>query len=127
MSTVEIHFDGGCGRFGYYSYEIIGPDFTHKTSRVVLPGFQTCNTAEYEALLNALLWLDQNKPCTGDRIEIFSDSMLVVEQMSGRWKIKKTTIKQLADRCHNLLNRICQDNFQFNWNPRIKNVARFGH
>ena len=48
-------------------------------------GTATNNEAEYLALLDGLKAVKEWKP---DRLEVYLDSKLVVEQMNGRYKIK---------------------------------------
>ncbi len=53
-------------------------------------GFTTNNQAEYQALILALKAAAKLK---GEKITCYLDSKLVVEQVSGRWKIKKLELK----------------------------------
>lgn len=57
-------------------------------------GIQTNNFAEYTAVIKALEWVLKN---TGKetQIDFFLDSKLVVEQLSGHWKIKSESIRAL--------------------------------
>lgn len=50
-------------------------------------GTATNNQAEYLAVIDALSWIYLNLPQTAS-IKMFLDSKLVVEQISGRYKIK---------------------------------------
>jgi len=64
-------------------------------------GTATNNVAEYRALLAAVreaLALDANA-----HIEVRMDSKLVIEQMSGKWKIKHPDMQALAIQVHQLL------------------------
>ncbi len=56
-------------------------------------GVKTNNEAEYFALIEGLKAVAEWKP---DRVELFLDSKLVVEQVEGRYKIKK---RELQDLC----------------------------
>lgn len=56
-------------------------------------GVNTNNVAEYSAVIEALRYLDKNKKLEFDSVHFFLDSKLVVEQMSGRWKIKNETLR----------------------------------
>lgn len=51
----------------------------------------TNNIAEYRALIAAL----ERAPKLGDEVSCFSDSKLMVSQLSGDYKIKKPHIKEL--------------------------------
>jgi ribonuclease HI len=65
-------------------------------------GFATNNVAEYEALI-AGLELAHEQGVTD--IEILVDSDLVVQQMSGKWKIKNERLRSLAVTARSLMNR----------------------
>ncbi|MFF1723540.1 bifunctional RNase H/acid phosphatase [Streptomyces sviceus] len=57
-------------------------------------GVVTNNVAEYRGLLAGLRAAHDLDPCA--RVHVRMDSKLVVEQMSGRWKIKHPDMKPLA-------------------------------
>lgn len=59
-------------------------------------GITTNNVAEYTAVLEALKYLKKKNP-KKLQIELFADSRLVVEQLSGRFKIKNPNLKILFD------------------------------
>ncbi len=63
-------------------------------------GTATNNKAEYLALIEGLNAVREWKP---DRLEVFLDSQLVVEQVNGRWKIKHADLQPLARRIQSLL------------------------
>jgi ribonuclease HI len=63
-------------------------------------GTATNNEAEYEALLDGLKAVSKWKP---DRLEIFLDSKLVVEQVNGRWRIKEPRLQSLLIKAKELL------------------------
>ena len=66
-------------------------------------GTQTNNYAEYMAVILAL----EKALALGAReVELMLDSMLIVEQLSGRWKVKHPAIKPLVARAHALLSRV---------------------
>ena len=63
-------------------------------------GIQTNNYAEYHGVILAL----EKAAALGAReVDLVLDSMLIVEQLSGRWKVKHPAIKPLAARAHALL------------------------
>lgn len=81
-----------------------------------LVGIATNNVAEYQALifgLEAALEIDPDA-----EIEVRMDSKLVIEQMSGRWKIKHPDMLELATRAKNL---IAGKKVEFRWVPREQN------
>ncbi len=57
-------------------------------------GITTNNVAEYTAVLTALEWLALNFG-VGSIVTFFCDSQLIVEQLSGRYKIKDEKMKNL--------------------------------
>ena len=63
-------------------------------------GRATNNAAEYSALI---LGLEEAKRRGATAIDVCMDSLLVVEQMRGRWKIKHPGLKPLALRAAELL------------------------
>jgi ribonuclease HI len=63
-------------------------------------GRATNNEAEYQALIEGLKAVAEWKP---DRLEIYLDSKLVVEQMNGRNRIKKPELKVLHGKAKELL------------------------
>lgn len=63
-------------------------------------GIKTNNEAEYNGVLLALVNLKAHFP-TKSEINFYLDSKLVVEQLSGRWKIKDARIKDLVISCKN--------------------------
>ncbi|HEY4888950.1 MAG TPA: ribonuclease HI family protein [Candidatus Dormibacteraeota bacterium] len=63
-------------------------------------GKATNNEAEYEALIEGLKAVSEWKP---DRLEIFLDSKLVVEQVNGRWKVKEARLQSLQTKARELL------------------------
>ena len=55
-------------------------------------GEATNNVAEYRALL---LGIDLAKQLGADEVEFVGDSMLIVEQVRGRWKVKQEHLRPL--------------------------------
>ena len=63
-------------------------------------GEKTNNEAEYLALIDGLKAVQEWKP---DRVEIFMDSKLVVEQVNDRYRIKEARLKTLHDQAKTLM------------------------
>src|SRR5438445_4676440 len=63
-------------------------------------GVTTNNEAEYRALIEGLRAAQEWKP---DRLEVFLDSKLVVEQVGGRWRIKSKELMPLLRTAQELL------------------------
>lgn len=84
----------------------------------VYVGHTTNNVAEYNGMVAGLKYAvehtDANVP-----IHVRMDSKLVVEQMSGRWKIKHPDMAVLAAEARALIGG---RNVTFEWVPRLDNA-----
>lgn len=79
-------------------------------------GHATNNVAEYNGLiagLEAIAAMDKEAI-----VEVRMDSKLVVEQMSGRWKIKSPDMRELAMKAREILPF---GNVTYTWIPREDN------
>lgn len=83
-------------------------------------GVATNNVAEYRGLIAGLTAAKALFPDAGDALEVHvrMDSKLVVEQMSGRWKIKHPDMKPLAARAAAILP---PSSVTYEWIPRAQN------
>lgn len=75
----------------------------------------TNNQAEYEALIEGLKLVIEWKP---DRVLIYLDSKLVVEQIKGNWKIKEPDLQRLNSEAMLLLREL---DFEISHVPREQN------
>ncbi len=71
-------------------------------------GIKTCNQAEYLALLLGLLLIKKYIK-DQDRLEIRSDSLLLVKQILGEYKITNPVLKKLNNYIKNSLNDLNYD------------------
>ncbi|QNN53270.1 bifunctional RNase H/acid phosphatase [Nocardioides mesophilus] len=78
-------------------------------------GVATNNVAEYRGLIAGLELYNEHTPEA--ELEVRMDSKLVVEQMSGRWKIKHPDMKPLAMAA----SRLAPPATTYTWIPREKN------
>jgi probable phosphoglycerate mutase len=80
-------------------------------------GTTTNNVAEYSGLIAGLTAL---LPIAGEgaKVEVRMDSKLVIEQMSGRWKIKNEGLRGLATQAAGLARRL---RVTWTWIPRSRN------
>ncbi|GAW51627.1 MULTISPECIES: bifunctional RNase H/acid phosphatase [unclassified Nocardioides] len=78
-------------------------------------GVATNNVAEYSGLIAGLRMAEELAPEAD--IEVRMDSKLVVEQMSGRWKIKHPDMRPLASEA----NRLAPFGTTYTWVPREQN------
>ena len=79
-------------------------------------GVTTNNVAEYRGLIAGLAAAAELGART---VEVRMDSKLVVEQMSGRWKVKHPAMIPLAERARQLVSGF--DRVGFQWIPRERN------
>lgn len=79
-------------------------------------GIATSNVAEYRGLIAGLELYAEHAP--GAELEVRLDSKLLVEQMSGRWKIKHPDMKPLALQA----NRLAPPGTRYLWVPRAHNT-----
>lgn len=84
-------------------------------------GINTNNYAEYMAVVKSLGWIKNKfeKHLRQLTIEYFADSKLVVEQLSGRYKIKSENLKPLIAQIRKL--EIYFYKISYNHVPREKN------
>ncbi len=96
--SVQIEADGGSrGNPGPAAYGAVLFDAETReviAERAAYIGVATNNVAEYNGLIAGLELYDEHTP--GAELEVRMDSKLVVEQMSGRWKIKHPLMVPLA-------------------------------
>ncbi|MDR1852700.1 MAG: reverse transcriptase-like protein [Propionibacteriaceae bacterium] len=80
-------------------------------------GTTTNNVAEYNGLIAGLEMAAAINPAA--EVRVMMDSKLVVEQMSGRWKIKHPDMRPLALKARSLVPK----HVSFTWVPRAQNKA----
>ena len=79
-------------------------------------GVATNNVAEYEGLRTALDYCDKNNLKS---VQIYLDSLLVVQQVNGKYKVKSKNLKDLYNQCTDLIEKI--DNLEIHHVPREQN------
>ncbi|HEX5995079.1 MAG TPA: histidine phosphatase family protein [Jiangellales bacterium] len=79
-------------------------------------GIATNNVAEYRAVIAGLSLAREIDPTA--QVNVRLDSKLIVEQMSGRWKIKNADLKPLALEANRILPG---DQVTYTWVPREQN------
>jgi len=80
-------------------------------------GTTTNNVAEYSGLIAGLEKAADLEP--GADVHVRMDSKLVVEQMTGRWKIKHPALQPLASRASAATRRLGRVTYE--WVPRARN------
>ena len=117
--SVVIEADGGSrGNPGKAAYGAVLLDA--QTREVIAEaaeciGIATNNVAEYRGLIAGLQLYREH--ASGAALEVRMDSKLVVEQMSGRWKIKHPDMKPLAAEA----SRLAPPGTSYTWIPRAQN------
>ena len=74
---------------------VTDPSGEELTGRAETIGDATNNVAEYRALL---LGIDLAKELKADEAEFVADSLLIVEQVRGNWKVKQAHLRPLRER-----------------------------
>ncbi|WP_019928412.1 bifunctional RNase H/acid phosphatase [Nocardia sp. BMG111209] len=120
MTNVIVEADGGSrGNPGPAGYGAVVWDSGRGrvlAERKESIGVATNNVAEYRGLIAGLAAAAE----LGAReVDVRMDSKLVVEQMSGRWKVKHAAMIPLADRARQLVAGF--DIVRFEWIPRERN------
>jgi ribonuclease H / adenosylcobalamin/alpha-ribazole phosphatase len=117
---VVIEADGGSrGNPGPAGYGAVvrsadGATVLAETKEAI--GRATNNVAEYRGLLAGL---DDAVKLGATEAAVFMDSKLVVEQMSGRWKVKHPDLAELNAQARALASRF--DRITYTWIPRERN------
>ncbi|MFF3497787.1 bifunctional RNase H/acid phosphatase [Streptomyces sp. NPDC003247] len=120
MREFIVEADGGSrgnpGPAGYGSVVIDAATGETLAERAEYIGVATNNVAEYRGLLAGLRAARELDPSAHVRVRM--DSKLVVEQMSGRWKIKHPDMKPLAVEASRVLP---PGQVTYEWIPRERN------
>lgn len=122
MTSLVVEADGGSrGNPGPAAYGAVVRDATTGAILAELAqyiGTATNNVAEYRGLIAALEHAREIDPDAV--VEARLDSKLVVEQMSGRWKIKHENMRELALRARAIFPA---GRVSYRWVPREANGA----
>jgi len=96
FSQIVVHTDGGArGNPGPAAIGIViqeGERVIHESGMYI--GEATNNIAEYTAIREALVWLSHNRVI--GTVACYLDSLLVVQQLKGLYKIKNKNLQKLA-------------------------------
>ncbi|MFD8799853.1 bifunctional RNase H/acid phosphatase [Streptomyces atroolivaceus] len=117
-----VEADGGSrgnpGPAGYGAVVLDPLDAATLAEAAEYIGVATNNVAEYKGLIAGLKAVKELFPDTPVEVRVRMDSKLVVEQMSGRWKIKHPDMKPLAAEAANILPA---SSVTYEWIPRAEN------
>lgn len=132
-SRYVLVFDGGSRgnpgpAYGSYRIQIAGRPAS-APERLTL-GRGTNNEAEYKTLIAGLEALQMRVRSDGRslaevEIEVRGDSLLVIEQLSGRWKIRNARMKELNVQAARLLSTFGR--VRLIHQPRRASVRILGH
>lgn len=109
---IKVFCDGGArGNPGPAAYGFV----VYKDNQVVKEGngyigIATNNTAEYTAIIEALVWLKNHYQ--RQDLQFYLDSKLAVSQLSGLYKIKNANIRNLIFKIRELETEFGQINYQ---------------
>lgn len=131
LREITLYFDGGKNANGPYgSFEIVDGKEKY-VSRLRFKPPKTSNEAEYLSLITGLRSLNAHLahigvPPSHTRVQCFGDSLLVVQQINGRWRCRDKRMLALCQQACHLLNQYAADS-AVKWTARCHSVQRFGH
>ncbi|MBN2325272.1 MAG: ribonuclease HI family protein [Spirochaetes bacterium] len=105
---IEVYIDGGSrgnpgdGAVGYVVLK--DGDEAYRYGEKI--GRCTNNVAEYSALIGALEYLKKTASGGGEPVIVYSDSELLIMQMTGRYRVKSGMLKPLHGRAAKLLEEM---------------------
>jgi len=123
MKIITINTDGGArGNPGPAGIGVVISDGKNRLAEIKERiGETTNNVAEYTAVIRALGWLQANiEQIKPDRINFYLDSMLIINQIIGVYKIKQEHLKLLNQEIQSKIKSINLP-INFNYIPRTQN------
>jgi len=130
---VVLTFDGGSlgnpGR-AYGSYRLTPTRGKALPPKRLEFGYGTNNQAEYQALIagleGLLSWARRGKlDPQSVAVELRGDSQLVLNQLSGEWRVKDPELRRLHSRARGLIDHFGR--VEFIHQPRAVTVRMLGH
>ena len=130
---IRVIFDGGSKGnpgLGYGSYALEWPGFPRQLVQLKFGDRVTSNEAEYDTLIAALEAIAKRLKESGAdartaRLDIWGDSLLVISQIKGEWKVNKAELQTRRDRARSLLALFGQA--RLTHHGREKSVEVLGH
>jgi ribonuclease HI len=126
----RIVFDGGSlgnpGRgYGSYRLQSAAGDW-EPACRLEFPGRITNNEAEYKSLIAAFREL-RSRSISPQRwnVVVFGDSLLVLNQLRGQWRVKAENLQPLFDEAKELAASFGR--VRYTWQKRDRSVELLGH
>ena len=130
---IRVIFDGGSKGnpgLGYGSYALEWPGFPRQIVQLRFGDRVTNNEAEYDTLIAALEAIVKRLKESGAdtrtaRLDIWGDSLLVISQIKGDWKVNKAELQSRRDQARTLLALFGQA--RLTDHDREKSVEVLGH
>ena len=128
-----ITFDGGAepnpGR-GYGSFHISSPtgnELLERRDYSTTGRKMTNNQAEYQTLIEALSFLQQKlgERAQVEHVRVDGDSQLVINQVTGVWKVRQEELKPLRAEAARLGSQF--GSIAYRWHRRSNSVRMLGH
>jgi len=122
MKTLYLFTDGGArGNPGPAAIGIVlrDPEGNILAEQGKKIGRATNNQAEYTAIINGLRLARKHEP---QNLICLLDSLLVVNQLNGRFKLKNAGLRELFLEVQKELARMKETRVEFRYIPREKNV-----
>lgn len=123
---LDIYCDGGArGNPGPAACAFVVKD--HKGNQIYSQGKNlgtaTNNFAEYQAVLESLIWLTEKYSGIADlkTANFYLDSLLVVSQINGVYKVKDLKLKEIHHGILALITSASSVKFKFTFIPRTRN------
>ena len=86
-------------------------------------GIATNNVAEYSAILDALIYCkNHDYLILGDKHHIVSDSKLVINQLTGEYKLNNSNLKKIYDEIKSLIDPNII--IEYKWVPRTDELIK---
>lgn len=126
----KLYFDGasrnnpGPAGYGGVIYNEDGDEVAIYYDKFSKP--QTNNYAEYFAVYSGLLVaIDSDIK----KLEVYGDSNLVIQQLNKKWKVKSENLRELYNKCVDLIDKFDTITFQHvlrKYNKRADELANMG-
>lgn len=91
----------GLAAYGFIIYKSDGK-LLYKQGKCI--GITTNNIAEYTAVLEALKYVKDNSSESDNKVTVYLDSLLVTQQLSGKYKIKNSGLKPYYEKIKSMEN-----------------------
>jgi ribonuclease H / adenosylcobalamin/alpha-ribazole phosphatase len=127
----ELYFDGSClvnpggpAGWGFHITDHNWQPITEDTGFIPADGVVSCNVAEWQGLLNGVrAFIALEVRTEHDRLAVYGDSKLVINQASEKWKCKKEHLKALkAELVAILKDAGIEKRISYHWIPRERNA-----